>query len=773
MWKTKGLSAINIIGLSVGMAAVLLIGLWVQHQFLFDNFYPNKEHIYKLMNQTEKDGEFNTHDITMGPAAKTLKEDYPEVEYAARYYWSGEELFQYGNKRIKSTGNEVDPDFVKIFDFGLVQGSSDKMLDKPNNIVLTESLAKSLFGNENPLDKTVKMGENELYTVTAVIRDLPSYSDFDFTFLIPLKPSGFDELWRTMNYYTFVSLKENTDVSGFNKKIEPMIQKHEPILQWTKVFLYPVSKMHLYSRFENGVVAGGKIEQVRLVAGIGLLILLIACVNFINLSTARSQKRAKEVGVRKVIGARKGNLIGQFLTESILLSIISGILAVGLAFLVLPYFNKVLDYPFAFDWGNLLIWIGLFVFILFTGLFAGSYPAFVLSAFQPIKTLKGLVKNGKNRFGLREVLVIFQFGIAVVLIVATIVVHSQIKFAGEREIGYDTSQLIEIPVEGAMEKNFDALKNELISSGAAKAVARTGWTITHDASSTGGNISWPGATQEQVENMSFNLARSESDFIETLGLTLIAGRDLDYARFAADSTAVLLNEAAVKEMKLENPVGQVLKWGDDPRTIVGVFNNYISDSPFGDISPMMIMASKNWMLNMVIRTNDHQSIQNNLQQIETIVKKFNPEYPFTYSFVDQNFAKKFKDQKQTASLALLFSLLAIVISCLGLFGLASYIAETRTKEIGVRKVLGASVLGISSMLSKDFVKLVLFAILIATPVAWWAMNKWLNDFAYRIDLKWPVFALAGGLAIVIALLTVSTQAIKAAMANPVESLRDE
>lgn len=773
LWKNKGFSAINIIGLSVGMAAVLLIGLWVQHQFLYDNFYPNTENIYKVMNQTEKDGEFNTHDITMGPLAKVLKENYSEVAYAARYYWSGEELFQYQDKQIKSTGNEVDPDFVKIFDFGLIQGSTDKMLDNPNSIVLTKKLAESLFGDENPLNKTITMGEDELYTVTAVIEDLPEYTDFDFTFLVPLKPSDGDEAWRMMNYHTFVTLKDNTNVNAFNNKIRPLINQHEPVLQWTSVFLYPMSKTHLYSQFDNGIPAGGQIAQVRLVSGIGLLILLIACINFINLSTARSQKRAKEVGVRKVIGAGKISLVGQFLTESLLISTISGILAIGLSFLALPLFNKALDHPLVFDWANPLIWVSLFVFILITGLLAGAYPAFVLSAFQPVTTLKGLVKKGNRSFGLREVLVVFQFGIAIVLIVATIVIRSQIQYASKRDIGYNISQLIEIPIEGAMDKSFEAIKNELISNGIAKAVTRTGWTVARNASSTGGSISWQGATPEQVENARFILARTESDFVETMGLTLMDGRDLDYARFSADSTSVLLNEVAIKEMKLENPVGQILKWGNNVYTIVGVFNDYISGSPYAEISPMLITASKSWMFNMVIRTNEAQSIQKNLQDIEAIIKKFNPSYPFSYSFVDQKFAEKFKTQEQTASLSFIFSSLAIVISCLGLFGLASYIAETRTKEIGVRKVLGASVLGIGTMLSKDFVKLVLLSIVIAIPIAWYLMHNWLADFSYRVDLKWWVFALAGGLAIMIALLTVSTQAIKAAMANPVDSLRDE
>jgi len=371
------------------------------------------------------------------------------------------------------------------------------------------------------------------------------------------------------------------------------------------------------------------------------------------------------------------------------------------------------------------------------------------------------------------VLVIFQFSIAVLLIIATLIVRLQINYASERNAGYNTSQLIEMPVEGDMNKNYEAIKAELLNSGAVKGVTRTGWSITKNASVSNGNFSWEGATPEQIQNTSFALGRAESDFIKTVGLTLVDGRDLDYARLPADSASVLLNEAAIKTMGLENPVGKYFKRGDDTYTIVGVFKDYINDSPFEDIGPMSIFPSKNWMLNMVVRTNEHHSMQQNLQTMETIIKKFNPAYPFSYSFVDEEYAKKFQDQQQMAFLSFTFSMLAIAISCLGLFGLASYIAETRKKEIGIRKVLGASIWGISGMLSKDFVKLVMLAILLASPVAWWAMNKWLEDFSYRIAISWWVFVAAGAASVAIAVLTISGQAIRAARANPVDSLRDE
>lgn len=772
--KNKGFSAINIIGLAIGMAAVLLIALWVQNQFLYDNFYTNKENIYKLWNRTDKDGKVTVHNITMGAAAKALKEQYPEVEYAARMYWSSDDLFTYGEQRIKSKGNEVDADFLNIFDFPIVHGIAGKMLSEPNNIVLTEGLAKKLFGNENPMNKIVTMGIDASYKVSGIIKDLPNYTDFDFTYLVPFTQEKlYGNEWNTNTYYTFVSLRPGTDIEAFNQKIKPLLQANSPERKWSSLFLYPLSKMHLYSRFENGVPVGGKIEQVRLVGGIGLLILLIACINFMNLSTARSQKRSKEVGVRKVVGASKKTLVSQFLFESVLLAFIAGGIAIGLATLCLPIFNTVLDKPLVVDWTSPLIWsIGL-IFILITGLLAGIYPAFVLSSFQPIKTLKGQTSKPNHLFNLREGLVIAQFGIAVFLIVATLVIRLQINFAGERELGYNISQLIEIPAEGEMNKNYTAIKAELLDNQLASDVTRTGWTITADNASAGGTFSWEGATQEQEINSFFTLFRTESDFVKTLGLTLLDGRDIDYARSPADSMSVLLNETATKSMKLENPVGKYLKWGDETYTIVGVLKDHIMGSPYEDVRPLLVYPSKRYLYNIVVRTNPQLSMSQSLQGIEKIIKKFNPSYPFSYKFVDEQYAQKFHEQKQMGTLALVFSLLAIFISCLGLFGLVSYIAETRIKEIGIRKVLGASVAGITTMLSKDFIKLVVISLLLASPIAWWAMNKWLNDFTYRIDMQWWMPAIAGGLAIMIALLTISAQSIRAARANPVDSLRDE
>lgn len=772
--KSKGYSTINIIGLAIGMAAVLMIAIWIQNQSQFDNFYSNKDNLYRVWNKYEDVGQIGMSNITSGPASVTLKAEYPEVEHAARVYWNVDRLLSFDENKIKSKGTEVDPSFMEMFDFKLLKGNRSQVLSGPQNIILTESLSKKIFGDTDPLNKTLILDNKEPYQVSGIIADLPSNTDFDFNYLIPLtKADNYSPNWNTSTFMTYIQLKDGTDVDAFNKKLKNIIAKKTNNELKGSLFLYPLSKMHLYSKFEQGVPVGGKIDQVKLVAGLGFLILLIACINFVNLSTARSQKRAKEVAVRKVVGAQRSSLITQFLTESVLLSIIAGMLSIGLTFLALPFFNKILDKPLIFSITDPMIWISLVVFILLTGVFAGLYPAFVLSSFKPIKSLKVFGKSKKLALNFREVLVVFQFGIALILIIATLIVRNQIEYAGKRDIGYSPSQLIEIPMEGDMTKNYEVIKSELINKNIAHAVTRTGWSITRNASNSSGNFSWEGATPEQGKKIVFNIGKAESDFVKTLGLKVLEGRDIDFERLASDSLSVLVNEAAIKEMKLKNPIGSILKWGSNTFTIVGVINDYINDSPYSPVTPLLIYPAKEWMLNMVVRTNPSLPIEHNLKQMEEILKKFNPAYPFEYKFVDQQFAIKFKEQQQTAQLALIFSGLAIFISCLGLFGLASYIAELRTKEIGIRKVLGASVTGITAMLSRDFVKLVLIAILLASPIAWWIMNKWLEDFSYRIEIQWWIFAVAGIAALTIAILTVSTQAIRAANTNPIKTLRDE
>jgi putative ABC transport system permease protein len=488
-----------------------------------------------------------------------------------------------------------------------------------------------------------------------------------------------------------------------------------------------------------------------------------------NLSTAQSQKRAKEVGVRKVIGASRASLIKQFLSESVIIAIIAGIIALLIVQVFMPAFNQLTEKNLAVNYNNPVFWVALIGFILFTGLLAGSYPAFLLSGFRPVKVLKGAsLFTGKNLFNPRKVLVVLQFSVAIVLVVSTIVIYRQIKFAQNRDLGYNISNLIQIPIEGDIRKNYEAIKNDLLSRGAATAICKTSLNVTVDGASSSG-FKWDGM-QKDKENLDFSRFGTSGDFIKTMNLKLLDGRDIDFNAYPSDSASCLLNETAVIQMGIKNPVGKLI---NGSIKIVGVFKDFIINSPYINVKPMIVLASKTWAYNTVVRLNAKNDMTKNLQLTEQIFKKYNPAYPFTFQFTDREFQQKFSDQKQTGTLAFVFAGLTIFISCLGLFGLASYMAENRSKEIGIRKVLGASVAGIAQMLTKEFVALVLIAIIIATPVAWWAMNKWLLDFTYRIQIGWLTFVMAGLLAIIIAVLTVSAQSIKAALANPVNSIKAE
>ena len=529
--------------------------------------------------------------------------------------------------------------------------------------------------------------------------------------------------------------------------------------------------MHLYSRFDNGIAVGGRIEIIRLLLIIAGIILLIACINFMNLSTAQSQKRAKEVGVRKVMGAARLSLISQFLVESLAITLIAGLVAVVLVELCLPAFNQFSNKSLYINFGNPIYWLTFFCFILITGLLAGSYPAFYLSAFRPAKVLKGKINVVKGFINPRKVMVVLQFAAAIVLIITTTIIYRQIKFAQNRNAGYNVNNLIEVPLEGDMRKNYTLIQNDLMASGAVSAICQTSYNITADGSSQSG-FSTDGVNKDQ-QNLSFTKFGTSGNFIKTMGLQLIEGRDIDFNTYPSDTLACLLNETAIKQLHIKNPIGNFIKSGSFPIKVVGVFKDFIIRSPYLNTGPMIVFGTKYWIWNTVIRFNPQNQIAQNLQLTEKVFKKYNPAYPFTYEFVDKEYQRKFSDQQQTGILSAIFAGLTIFISCLGLFGLASYMAETRSKEIGIRKVLGASVATITRMLTNEFVILVIIAVIIATPIAWWTMNKWLQDFAYRINIGWITFAAAGLAAIAIAIVTVSYQSIKAAIANPVQSIKSE
>jgi ABC-type antimicrobial peptide transport system permease subunit len=773
--RNKGFSIINISGLAVGMASAILILLWIQNEISYDQFHANKDRIYEAWNKAEFSNKLQCWSTTPKILARTLEHDLPEIERAVRVNWPIPLLFSVGDKRITKTGNIVDSGFLQTFSFPLLKGDPNTALNDMHSIVLTEKFAKELFGNENGMGKVIKIDNKDNFTVTGIVKDLPNNTRFDFEYLLPwsyLRSSGGDDSnWENNSTRTYVLLKPNATLASAAPKVKTLKQKYSTNDPKWEMFLYPISRWRLYSSFTNGVEDnGGQIALVRLFGIIAAFILLIACINFMNLSTARSEKRAKEVGIRKVVGAQKIYLITQFIGESILIAFLAGILAIIIVQISLPGFNKLTDKTLFIDYGNIFFWLSGVGFIIFTGILAGSYPAFFLSAFEPVQVLKGTFRKVNALIAPRKVLVVLQFTFAIILIICTIIVKQQIDYAQNRQSGYDKNNLVYSFMTGDLDKKYSLVKNELLSSGIAISVSKTSAPLTQGWSDSWG-FQWQG--KDPNDKTDFDRYITDENLVTTAGMKLVEGRDFDLKNFPTDSFGVILNESAVKAMGFKNPIGQTVK-DDTTYHVVGVIKDFILQSPYLPMKPMVIEgAHVGWFSVIQMKFNNKNSTAQNLKATEAVFKKYNPEYPFEYHFVDDEYAKKFADEKRTATLAALFAGLTIFISCLGLFGLATYMAENRVKEIGVRKVLGASVAGISALLSKDFLKLVLVSIVIAIPVAWWAMNTWLKDYPYRVSIQWWVFVMAGALSIAIALLTISYQAIKAAVANPAKSLRTE
>jgi len=775
LFRNKGFSIINISGLAVGMASAMLILLWIQNEMSYDQFHEKKDRIYEAWNRASFSGKLNCWNTTPKILSRTLEKDFPEVEQCVRVDWGSNFLFSIGEKRLTVQGRIVDSNFLQVFTFPLLKGNPATLLNDMHSIVLTEKLSEKLFGNEDAMGKVIKIDNKDNFTVTGILKDIPTNTRFDFEYLVPwsyMRYKGNDDAnWGNNSTRTYVLLKPNASLASVNVKLKtfkPKYDKDDP--KW-EMFIYPLSRWRLYSSFTNGVEdGGGLIQYVRLFGIIAAFILLIACINFMNLSTARSEKRAKEVGIRKVVGAQKGWLIGQFIGESVLLAFIAGIIAFGIVELVLTPFNNLIGEKVSIPYNNIYEWLAFLGFIIFTGVLAGSYPAFFLSSFQPVKVLKGTFQKVNALITPRKVLVVLQFTFAIILIICTIIVKQQIDYARERETGYNKNNLIYHFMTGDIEKNYLLIKNELLSSGVAASVTKTSAPIT-ESWSDGWGQEWEG--KDPNDKTDFYRYNEDENLGVTAGLTFIQGRDFDLKQFSTDSTGVILNESALAVMKFKNPLGKIIKDNGQDWHVVGVIKDFILTSPYEPTRPMLIYGAKAWFNTILIKFNDKNSTAANLKKAEGIFKKYNPEYPFEYKFVDEEYARKFENEKKIGTMAAVFAALTIFISCLGLFGLATYMAENRIKEIGVRKVLGASVAGITTLLSKDFLKLVLVSFVIAAPVAWWAMNAWLKDYSYRVDIQWWVFVMAGLLSVLIALFTISYQAIRAAVANPAKSLRTE
>jgi putative ABC transport system permease protein len=774
--RNKGFSIINILGLAIGMASALLILLWVQNELSIDRSYPNASRLYLLFNHGDVGGQDWAWNQTPKSIAPVLRKDYPAIEDAARYT-DNRFLVTVGDTRLNSYGAFADSGFIQMFGFPLLQGDPARALTGTYDIVLTEQMAKRLFGNADPMGRTVRLDSNADFTVTGVLKDLPATTSFHFNYLVSwlyMTHLGWndDQNWGDNSIYTYVLLRPGVPEASFNTQVENVTRRHSRVT--AKVFGEPMSRLHLYGTVKNGKLIADKLATVRLFSLIAAVILLIACINFMNLSTARSEKRAREVGIRKVVGAFRKSLIAQFIGESTVIAAFAFIIAIFLARISLPAFNQLVREELTIDFQSPGFWLFSAGFICFTGLLAGSYPAFYLSSFRPVKVLKGGFRQAGALVNTRKALVILQFSFAIILIICTAIIQQQIHYGMNRDAGYNRDQLLIVPTDGQAGDHFDAIRQELLSSGAAVAVTHSPGPITRHWSDASG-YHWPGSTTADMETDFLTFA-AKSDFVKTMGITLLAGRDIDIDQYKSDSTAMLVNETAARMMHMQNPLGQLVSQGNSqPFHIVGVIKDFILESPFTkQIAPMMIRGPLWADFNVAhIRLDPAKGASADLALTEKIFRKYNPAYPFEYHFVDEAYDEKFKDEQQIDKLSALFTSLTIFISCLGLFALAAYTAENRIREIGVRKVLGASVTGITALLAKDFIGLVLIAFLIAAPVAWLLMNKWLLNYGYHITIGWEIFAASGLLAMFIATITVSYQSIKAAIANPVKSLRTE
>ena len=774
--SNKGFSFINITGLAIGMAATILIALWVNNELGYDRFHKNISQIYVAYNRSLFEGEVRTWRSTPSPLGPALKQEYPEVKYSVRVDYNEKHLAEYHGKKIQADGYNADPDFLNMFSFPLLSGNINSCLAGNDHLIITETFARKLFGSADVVGKLIKLDNKYDFMIGGVLKDMPANTRFTADFIAPWsflqRQYGPDrQQWGNNSIRTYIQLVPDASLANFNRKISDITIRHSNHEEDNRVFMYPMRDYYLQGVFKNGKLEGGRIEIVRLFTVVACFILLIACINFMNLSTARGDKRAKEVGVRKAIGAVKQSLVAQFLMESVIIAAIAGVLGLLLAQLTLPYFNSLIQTQLKLPYTNGVFITGVMGFILLTGLLAGCYPALYLSSFKPVIVLKGAHRKVSALITPRKILVVTQFTFAVVMIVSTIIIRRQIQYAQDRDNGYEQGSLVYVPFSGDMDKNKQLIKAELLGTGAAAAVSITSSDMIAGQSNSWG-VDWQG--KPAGSKITFDRMATLGDFAKTIKLKLVSGRDIDPQNFPTDSTACLINESAARIMKFKNPVGQIIDHEEVKWHIVGVFKDFVWQSPFEVMNPMLVVGPKmEWSNNINIRLNPNQPLSASLQKAEAVFKKYNPAFPFTPMFTDQEYQRKFAEQQRTGKLAAVFAVLTILISCLGLFGLAAYMAASRTKEIGVRKVLGASVANVTALISVEFLKPILLSVALATPIAWILMYQWLQNYSYRMQIEWWVFAAGGLAAVAIALLTVSYQSVKAAVANPVKSLRSE
>ena len=777
--RNKGYSLINIGGLSAGMAVALLIGLWVYDELSFNTYFDNYARIAQVKQHQVNNGEIQTWGSMPFPLAAELRENYgADFTHIVMGTQRFDNVLQYENTKIKKSGMFFEPGAPKMFSLKMVYGDHAG-LKEPASILLSASTAEVFFGNANPLGKTIRMENQVDVKVTGVYDDIPETTDFGglqfiSTWELIFNAYGLKDLpdpWRPNSFLLFVQVNENV---GFDeaslrikdaklKKVNEQLARKKP-----ELFLHPMDKWHLYSEFENGVNTGGGIQHVWLFGSVGAAVLILACINFMNLSTARSEKRAKEVGIRKTIGSRQSHLIVQFFSESLLTVSLSFLVSLLIVQLTLPYFNIVASKHIDVPWNSLSFWVCEVSIIGVTSFISGCYPALYLSSFMPVKVLKGVFKAGRSVALPRQILVVVQFTVSVVLIIGTIVVYEQIQFVKNRPIGYSRQGLLSVPSSKAVNEHFLSLKDELLKSGVVMSVSGSQGSLTQVWGSSSG-YEWPGKDPNQ--SIDFGTVGIAYDYGKTIEWDMKEGRDFAI-EFPSDTSAVILNEAATRIIGFEHPVGEKMSWRGKPLQVIGVVKDMAINSPFENNGPIVYSLSKEPAL-VLLKINPELSSSESVVKVGALFKKYNPEGAFEYSFVDDDFNKKFAREELVGKLVGFFTILALTISCLGIFGLASFVVEQRNKEVGIRKVMGASVLTLWKMLTKDFIVLVTIASFISIPLALYLVTNWLQGYEFRVDVSWWIFGVAVVGALTITLLTVSYQAVRAATSNPIKCLRTE
>ena len=775
LWKNKGYTLINVGGLAIGLASCMLLLLYVAYEWGYDRQFTDYDKTYVVYNNQAANGKVFSFDATPGKLAEEVKAKIPGVKRVSRMFYTQEQLISRGQNSFKKLCTYADPALLEIFDYKVLKGNPATFLRSPQSVILTETLAKSLFGDEDPINKPLKLDDTEPLRVEGVIADLPKNSSNQFEYLMSwtlfekLNPWSVRSSWGGNFCHTFIQLENNSFFEKANTQLHGMIKAHQKDANG-EPFMHPLSKYHLYDAFQGGKSIGGRIDQLHIFVVLAFCILLVACVNFMNLSTARSEKRAKEVGVRKAIGSSRKHLVNQFMMESVLLALISMLVAFMLIEMALPYFNGLLGIELSIDYTEWRFWATLVGLTLLTGLIAGSYPAFYLSSFDPIRVLKGFTQTGNSSLSVRKFLVVFQFMFATCLIICTTVIYQQLNYIKNKPIGYNRNNLLEIPGTGTLQQDgkYELLKSQLLKSGVVSSVANLSMSIT-GYGNNGYGVSWPG--KDEKASVLVSTRYTGTDFVKTTGMELVAGRDFRVG--PADSSSVLINEALAKTMGMKNPVGARITWDDTPVTIVGVLKDYVLESPYEPAGPVIFGYSSGANNTILLRLAPDRNLSEALAVIDQTTKAINPAYPVDRHFVDDRFEEKFNNEKLLGTLANWFGGFAIFISCLGLLGLALYMAEQRKKEISIRKVLGANSGNILVLLNKDFIKLVLIANAVAFPLGYVIINRWLSNYDFRISLTFLPFGFALILSLMIAVLTVSLQSFKVAKANPIDALKYE